>query len=86
AGEMSQARRDMQKLEDLNRRYPVDVSALIPAYIGVGDKDKAFAAFDRAYREHAAAITTLKVNPTYDPLRSDPRFHALLHRVGLDQP
>jgi hypothetical protein len=34
---------------------------------------------------HSTAITGLKVNPLYDPLRGDLRFHELLRRIGLDK-
>ncbi|HXM95409.1 MAG TPA: hypothetical protein VOA64_14340 [Candidatus Dormibacteraeota bacterium] len=49
------------------------------------DKDDAFAWLQKAYSEHSNALTTLKVDPTFDPLRSDPRFQELVRRVGLSQ-
>jgi tetratricopeptide (TPR) repeat protein len=59
-----------------------DEIALI--YASLGDKDQAFAWLDRAYEARSAfLITGILGSPNYDPLRADPRFGALLRRIGL---
>jgi TolB-like protein/Tfp pilus assembly protein PilF len=58
-----------------------DFAALI--HTELGDSDEAFAWLERACRERATSLVTLRIEPAFDPLRSDPRFDALLTRVGL---
>jgi TolB-like protein/Flp pilus assembly protein TadD len=84
-GQQVQARHALAKLKQWNRRQQVDPGAFLMAYIGMGDNDQAFFWLERAYAQHSNTITTLKVDPLYDPLRSDPRFQDMLHRVGLAQ-
>ena len=83
SGQPAQARRALAKLLLWNRRRPIDSGSILCAYIALGDKDEAFAWLEKSYSEHSTALTSLKVNPIYDPLRGDPRFQALLRRVGL---
>jgi TolB-like protein/DNA-binding winged helix-turn-helix (wHTH) protein len=53
-------------------------------YALIGDKDKAFEWLDKAYAERdGVGIATLKVDPAFKTLRSDPRFGSLLRRMGL---
>ena len=47
------------------------------------NKDKAFYWLEKAYEERDNSMVFLRVDPTYDPLRSDPRFEQLVRRVGL---
>ncbi|MGH7937300.1 MAG: tetratricopeptide repeat protein, partial [Bryobacteraceae bacterium] len=85
-GKQTEARQAMQRLEEVNRRHQMETtSILIGAYAAMGDKERALACLEKAYREHATAITQLKVDPVDDPLRSDPRFQDLLRRIGLHQ-
>jgi hypothetical protein len=51
----------------------------------MGNNDEAFAWLEKAYLARSTMLTTLKVEPIYDPLRSDPRFQELMRRVGLAQ-
>jgi hypothetical protein len=53
-------------------------------YALAGDKDRAFEWLDKAYAERdGESITYLKVDPSFKNLRGDPRFAALLRRIGL---
>ena len=53
-------------------------------YALAGENDKAFAWLDKAYDEREGqSLTLLKGDPSFKNLRSDPRFSALLRRIGL---
>lgn len=49
----------------------------------LGDKDAAFDALDRAWEIRDAGLTGLKTDPYLDPLRSDPRYAALLRKMNF---
>jgi tetratricopeptide (TPR) repeat protein len=85
SGQRVEARRALEKLQLLNRHRQMDPAAIVLAYVGMDNKEEAFAWLQKAYSEHSNALTTLKVDPIYDPLRSDPRFQDLVRRVGLAQ-
>src|SRR5712691_1345065 len=85
AGQQERARRELEKLEQLDRRQQLDPVNMLWAHLGLGDKEEALADLEKAYSEHFSILTTLKVEPAFDPLRSDPRFADLLRRVGLAQ-
>ena len=59
--------------------------AFINPNLALGDYDEAFVWFERAYQEQSDILQFLKVHPFFDPVRGDPRFKDLLHRVGLDE-
>lgn len=84
SGRRSEAVKLLDELrEQANQRY---ISAYYVAliYAGLGEADQAFVWLERAYRENADGIIFLKVEPGFDGLRSDPRFHGLLRRMGLE--
>jgi len=54
-------------------------------HAALGEKDKAFAELNKSYENREFLMTQLKVDPRFDPLRSDPRFPELMRRVGFSQ-
>jgi TolB-like protein/DNA-binding winged helix-turn-helix (wHTH) protein len=58
----------------------VDVGAV---QVRVGDFHGAFETLNKAFTKHDAALIYLNVDPTWDPIRSDPRFQILLRRIRL---
>jgi serine/threonine-protein kinase len=63
------------------KKQPVDPFFMAINYIRVGDLDQALTRLEQAYAEHHTRMLTLKVEPRFDVLRTDPRFIALLRRV-----
>ena len=58
----------------------MNLELLIPA-ISVGDHDLAFRALEEMWKTREIELLHLKVDPRFDPLRSDARFERLISRV-----
>jgi serine/threonine-protein kinase len=74
---------DLETRERAATRSPV---ALVYAYLGVRDWDKAFAELERAVDIHDLSLGTnfsLLVDPIFDPIRNQPRFQRILERTNL---
>ena len=65
--------------------HAIYVSPLIIAdlYSLLDEKDEAFRWLEKAYEEHSSKLTDLKIDPDFDNLHSDPRFTALVKKIGL---
>ena len=59
-----------------------DATALAMRYLDAGDKERAIAWLYRSYDDRDQNLPYLGM-PNWDPLRTDPRFQALLRRIGL---
>ena len=84
AGRRGDALRLLAELKRRRQAGYVPAAAFVNAYLGLGEYDQAFAAPDEAYKERSDILQFLKVHPFFDPVRGDPRFAELVHRVGLD--
>jgi TolB-like protein len=76
----------MRVFEEREKRLKdVPVVPMAFTYSSLGDKDRAFAWLDKAVEQRNWMIIYLKRDDVWNPLRSDPRFTALLRRVGLPE-
>jgi hypothetical protein len=48
-----------------------------------GDRDRAFESLETAVRERRVMVVTLKSEPALESLHDDPRFRALVAKIGL---
>ena len=79
-------REALATLDDLRRlASPREPSPFLVAlvYVGLEDRDRAFEWLEKALEARSWELPMLKVDPIFDTLRSDPRFPALLDRLGL---
>jgi len=84
SGKRKEAEQILRQLKTFSQRQIVFPDCYAVVYAGLGDRDKAFAWLEKAYRE-GGLLTGLKVDPRWNNLRSDARFDELMRRVRLAQ-
>ncbi len=84
-GRAADARKVIADLQELSKKEYIAPVDFAKVYIGLGDKNQAFAWLEKGYQQRDFWLLFLKGEPTYDPLRSDPRFLDLLRRIGFPQ-
>ena len=83
AGDKLKARAVLDELKALSNEHyvpPVNVALVLCA---LGEKDEALASLEKGCEDRDVRLTLLKVDPRWDSLRGDPRFVAILKRIGL---
>ncbi len=83
SGKREQAQQIVDDLIRLSHTQYIPPTELAADYVALGNSDAAMQWLNRAYEERASALPYLKVDRAYDPLRSDPGFVDLLHRLNL---
>ena len=73
----------LSQLERLGRTTYVSSFHLASACARLRRKDDAFRWLERAYQERSTNLLFAKVDPNLENLRDDPRYGALLKRIGL---
>jgi serine/threonine-protein kinase len=83
AGDRAEAGSILAELEAQAKRHPLSPFPVALVHVALGDHDRAFDWLERSLARREDGLVSLKVNPRLDPLRADPRYAALLGRVGL---
>ena len=82
-GQSVEAAKLVAELKQRAGQTYVQPLALAIIDVGLGNRTEAFDWFGKAFDDRSAGLVYLKVDPAFDPIRSDPRFQDLVQRVGL---
>jgi serine/threonine-protein kinase len=81
SGDRPKAEQILRELEEMARRQYVSSTAFADIHLGLGEKGKALDWLEKSYQDQESACWYLKVDPIYDSVRNETRFHALVQKV-----
>ena len=81
SGRKEEAIKIVKNLESRQSQDSSTDASIALIYVGLGDNDRVMIWLNKAYQ--ARFNPSILMRPVFDPLRSDPRFQNLLHRIGL---
>jgi TolB-like protein/DNA-binding winged helix-turn-helix (wHTH) protein/Tfp pilus assembly protein PilF len=84
AGKRQEAKKIIEAVLEAHDKKYFPAPLLATVYAALGEKDQAFAWLEKGYAERDSDMEWLRVTPAFDPLRSDPRFAALLRKMNLE--
>ena len=85
AGHADEARTMLERLLERAATSYVPPTSFAWIYLGLGEIDRAFEWLDRAVEGRDQFIMPIRSYSFFDPIRSDPRFAALLRKMRLDR-
>ena len=77
AGRRDEALNILEELEQLSKQKYVFPMSFAFVYIGLGEREQALDWLEKSFEENPGRLASISVDPWFDPLRSDPRFHSL---------
>ena len=83
AGNEAQARAVVQELEARAAVGYLPATSLAAAYNALGDSDRSLDLLERAYQERDIRLAFAGIDARWNTLRTQPRFQALMQRMGL---
>jgi len=84
AGQREDAEKMIEKVEAGKVFSGNDYREMALVYVALGKIDMAFAWLEKSHAHHEESLCSIKIDPKMNPLRSDPRFKALLKKIGLE--
>ena len=84
AGKTVEARKILEELQNLSQKGYVQPSSFPWIYMGLGEIEKSFDWLEKAIEEREGIIIHIDIEPSLDPLRSQPRYKALLRKMNLE--
>jgi len=72
-----------QRIDDFGTRCTGACYVLTKYYALLGDKEQALAGLEKSYEARDFLLPFVNTDPVFDDLRAEPRFQAILHRMGF---
>ena len=85
SGRQADAQAILEELHERARQTYISPLSFAHVYTGLGDLDRAFVSLDQAYTGRVPQLVLVKEWPLADHLRPDPRFSALMQKMGLPE-
>jgi tetratricopeptide (TPR) repeat protein len=83
AGNRREAQRLLVKLKQQSKWEYISPWCIARAYVALGENEEALVWLQKGFEDYAGGMERLRVEPDFDPLRSDPRFRELLRRMNF---
>jgi len=83
AGQAGQATELVTRLKEAGKRRYVSPCRIAAIYAGLGEADRMFEHLEQAYQARARSLAWLAVAKEYREYRDDPRFKALISKIGI---
>ncbi|HWC76723.1 MAG TPA: protein kinase, partial [Blastocatellia bacterium] len=85
SGRPEEAERILSDMMEMSKTLYVSPYSVARVHTGLGDKEQALDWLEKACEQRHGILAYLKVEPVFDPLRSEPRFIGLLRKMGLSE-
>jgi hypothetical protein len=73
----------LRRVEELARRRYVEPLDIARLHAQIGNREQALAGLERAVDDNSVGLTLLKVDQAWDSVRAEPRFAAVVRRIGI---
>lgn len=83
SGDHASAGGVLARLEARAREVYIPSTCFAVVHLGLGQREQALDWIEKGCGQHEMPLAVLKVHPIYEELRGEPRFQAVLRRLGL---
>lgn len=82
-GQDDRAQEIFDELMEISRQQYVSQTVIAIKHFSLGEDDLGFEWLERAFQTYDVRLSWLNIEPAFDDVRLDPRFQAILRKVGL---
>jgi adenylate cyclase len=82
-GRSDESRRLLEDVEQVQAKEHVDPYFIALAYFRLKDLDKGFEWLEKTYAAYGWHVYSMWIDPEFDGVRQDPRYLAMLNKIGL---